>query len=95
MVTAEAGATVVGLEPSCLLAFRDEAPRVLPDWSEAEVAAITSHALSALGLAPAHPLVVLGLRAREHGVGAPVHQVDRPAGQPVGGCTSVEHESGE
>ena len=32
----EAGATVVGLEPSCLLAFRDEAPRLLPDWSEAE-----------------------------------------------------------
>ncbi len=27
------GATVVGLEPSCLLTFRDEAPRLLPDWS--------------------------------------------------------------
>ena len=30
----DAGATVVGLEPSCLLTFRDEAPRLLPDWSE-------------------------------------------------------------
>ncbi len=29
----EAGAVVVGLEPSCLLTFRDEAPRLLPDWS--------------------------------------------------------------
>jgi FAD/FMN-containing dehydrogenase/Fe-S oxidoreductase len=27
------GARVVGLEPSCLLTFRDEAPRLLPDWS--------------------------------------------------------------
>ncbi|WP_299822464.1 FAD-binding and (Fe-S)-binding domain-containing protein [uncultured Jannaschia sp.] len=27
------GAFVVGLEPSCLLTFRDEAPRLLPDWS--------------------------------------------------------------
>jgi Fe-S oxidoreductase len=31
----EAGGTVVGLEPSCLLTFRDEAPRLLPDWDEA------------------------------------------------------------
>ena len=30
----DAGAAVVGLEPSCLLLFRDEAPRLLPDWSE-------------------------------------------------------------
>ena len=30
----DAGAAVVGLEPSCLLTFRDEAPRLLPDWSE-------------------------------------------------------------
>ena len=30
----DAGITVVGLEPSCLLTFRDEAPRLLPDWSE-------------------------------------------------------------
>jgi Fe-S oxidoreductase len=32
----DAGAVVVGLEPSCLLTFRDEAPRLLPDWSEAD-----------------------------------------------------------
>jgi Fe-S oxidoreductase len=31
----EAGGAVVGLEPSCLLTFRDEAPRLLPDWNEA------------------------------------------------------------
>jgi Fe-S oxidoreductase len=31
----EAGGGVVGLEPSCLLTFRDEAPRLLPDWDEA------------------------------------------------------------
>jgi len=30
----EAGGAVVGLEPSCLLTFRDEAPRLLPDWDE-------------------------------------------------------------
>ena len=27
------GATVVGLEPSCLLTFRDEAPRLIDGWS--------------------------------------------------------------
>ncbi len=32
----EAGATVVGLEPSCLLTFRDEAPRLLPGWTAAD-----------------------------------------------------------
>ncbi len=31
----EAGGSVVGLEPSCLLTFRDEAPRLFPDWDEA------------------------------------------------------------
>ena len=30
----DAGVPVVGLEPSCVLTFRDEAPRLLPDWSE-------------------------------------------------------------
>ncbi|MBK0400317.1 FAD-binding protein [Limibaculum sp. M0105] len=29
----ENGASVVGLEPSCLLTFRDEAPALLDDWS--------------------------------------------------------------
>jgi len=29
----EAGGTVVGLEPSCLLTFRDEAPRLIPGWT--------------------------------------------------------------
>ncbi|MGD1923237.1 MAG: FAD-binding and (Fe-S)-binding domain-containing protein [Paracoccaceae bacterium] len=29
-----AGIPVVGLEPSCLLTFRDEAPRLIPEWSE-------------------------------------------------------------
>ena len=30
------GATIVGLEPSCLLTFRDEAPRLLEGWTEAD-----------------------------------------------------------
>ena len=30
------GRPVVGLEPSCLLTFRDEAPRLLDDWSVAD-----------------------------------------------------------
>ena len=30
----EAGRLIVGLEPSCTLTFRDEAPRLIPDWSE-------------------------------------------------------------
>jgi FAD/FMN-containing dehydrogenase/Fe-S oxidoreductase len=30
------GAAVLGLEPSCLLTFRDEAPALLPDWGEAD-----------------------------------------------------------
>ena len=30
----QAGRPVVGLEPSCLLTFRDEAPRLLDDWTE-------------------------------------------------------------
>ncbi|MEM0989365.1 MAG: FAD-linked oxidase C-terminal domain-containing protein [Pseudomonadota bacterium] len=29
----EAGVPIVGLEPSCLLTFRDEAPRLLDDWN--------------------------------------------------------------
>ncbi len=36
----EAGATVVGLEPSCVLTFRDEAPRLLPDWSREDGARV-------------------------------------------------------
>lgn len=30
----EASVPVVGLEPSCVLTFRDEVPRLLPDWTE-------------------------------------------------------------
>lgn len=30
----ESGGVVIGLEPSCLLTFRDEAPRLFPDWNE-------------------------------------------------------------
>jgi FAD/FMN-containing dehydrogenase/Fe-S oxidoreductase len=30
----DAGTPVVGLEPSCILTFRDETPRLLPDWTE-------------------------------------------------------------
>ena len=37
----DAGAVVVGLEPSCLLTFRDEAPRLLPDWSEEDGRRVT------------------------------------------------------
>jgi FAD/FMN-containing dehydrogenase/Fe-S oxidoreductase len=31
----ESGGAVVGLEPSCVLTFRDEAPRLFDDWNEA------------------------------------------------------------
>ncbi|MEL6980308.1 MAG: FAD-linked oxidase C-terminal domain-containing protein [Pseudomonadota bacterium] len=31
----ERGATVIGLEPSCVLTFRDEAPQLLEDWPAA------------------------------------------------------------
>jgi FAD/FMN-containing dehydrogenase/Fe-S oxidoreductase len=31
----EAGIPVVGLEPACVLTFRDEAPRLIPGWDEA------------------------------------------------------------
>jgi len=31
----DADRPVIGLEPSCLLTFRDEAPRLLPDWDPA------------------------------------------------------------
>lgn len=31
----EAGRPIVGVEPACILTFRDEAPRLLPDWDEA------------------------------------------------------------
>jgi Fe-S oxidoreductase len=31
----EAGGAVLGLEPSCLLTFRDEAPKLFVDWDEA------------------------------------------------------------
>ncbi|MDT8345516.1 MAG: FAD-binding oxidoreductase, partial [Thermohalobaculum sp.] len=34
------GAAVVGLEPSCLLTFRDEAPALLDDWSAEDGARI-------------------------------------------------------
>ncbi len=30
----EASGTLIGLEPSCLLTFRDEVPRLIPDWDE-------------------------------------------------------------
>ena len=30
----DAGKEIVGLEPSCVLTFRDEAPRLFPDWTE-------------------------------------------------------------
>jgi FAD/FMN-containing dehydrogenase/Fe-S oxidoreductase len=31
----EESGVVMGLEPSCLLTFRDEAPRLIPDWDQA------------------------------------------------------------
>ena len=33
-VAIDAGKTIVGLEPSCVLTFRDEAINLLPDWTE-------------------------------------------------------------
>ena len=60
------GVPIVGLEPSCVLTFRDEAPRLLPDWT----AAMGSRILlleEYLAEAPALPLGPLPRRALLHG----------------------------
>ncbi len=40
----EAGKTIVGLEPSCTLMFRDEALNLIPDWSEEHATRILTFA---------------------------------------------------
>lgn len=52
-----AGKTIVGLEPSCTLMFRDEAVNLLPDWTEEMGAQILTFAeyVSAAGLTAAAP----------------------------------------
>ena len=40
----EAGKTIVGLEPSCTLMFRDEAVNLIPDWTESHGAQILTFA---------------------------------------------------
>lgn len=50
---AEAGLPIVGLEPSCILTFRDELPRLLPDDPRAK--AIARHTLTFEEWAAGHP----------------------------------------
>lgn len=40
----DAGKVIVGLEPSCTLIFRDEAPNLVPDWTEEDGAKILTFA---------------------------------------------------
>ena len=62
-----AGAAVVGLEPSCLLTFRDEAPRLLPDWSEEDGRRVMLLAEFLAPRADRLPLRPLPGRAHLHG----------------------------
>jgi Fe-S oxidoreductase len=62
----DAGIPVVGLEPSCLLTFRDEAPRLLPDWSNADGGRIMLLE-EYLADGPELPLKPLAARAHLHG----------------------------
>ena len=63
----EAGATVVGLEPSCLLTFRDEAPRLLPGWTEEDGARVQLLAEFLAPRADRLPLKPLAAKAHLHG----------------------------
>ena len=63
----DAGAAVVGLEPSCLLTFRDEAPRLLPDWSEEDGRRVRLLAEHLAERADRLPLGALPGRALLHG----------------------------
>ena len=61
----QAGRPVVGLEPSCLLTFRDEAPRLIDDWTEEDGRRIVllEEFLATLDL----PLKPLNRTAKLHG----------------------------
>jgi Fe-S oxidoreductase len=63
----ERGGAVVGLEPSCLLTFRDEAPRLLDDWTEAMGARVMLLEEYLAPMADRLPLGRLEARAKLHG----------------------------
>ncbi|HSF96204.1 MAG TPA: FAD-linked oxidase C-terminal domain-containing protein [Thermohalobaculum sp.] len=66
----EAGGAVVGLEPSCLLTFRDEAPRLFPDWDEAlgkRVMLFEEYLAGALAGGASLPLGPVAKKALLHG----------------------------
>lgn len=60
------GKTVVGLEPSCVLTFRDEAVNLLPDWTEEMGQKILTFAEFINGVSP-NKLAPLADRALVHG----------------------------
>ena len=61
----QAGRPVVGLEPSCVLTFRDEAPRLIPDWREEDGRKIQLLEEFLAGLD--FPLTPLNRKAKLHG----------------------------
>jgi Fe-S oxidoreductase len=63
----EKGGAVVGLEPSCLLTFRDEAPRLLDGWTEEMGKRVMLLEEYLAPLADRLPLGKLKARAKVHG----------------------------
>jgi Fe-S oxidoreductase len=77
----DAGKTIVGLEPSCTLMFRDEAVNLIPEWSEQHGAQILTFAEYIMQNPPAG-LDMSGLDVLVHGhchqkaMGVAQHTVD-------------------
>jgi Fe-S oxidoreductase len=77
----DAGKTIVGLEPSCTLMFRDEAVNMIPEWSEEHGAQILTFAEYIMQNPPAG-LDMSGLDVLVHGhchqkaLGVAQHTVD-------------------
>jgi FAD/FMN-containing dehydrogenase/Fe-S oxidoreductase len=77
----DAGKTIVGLEPSCTLMFRDEAVNLIPEWSEEHGAQILTFAEYILQNPPAG-LDMSGVHVLVHGhchqkaMGVAQHTVD-------------------
>ena len=67
-IALEAGTPVVGLEPSCVLTFRDEAPRLIEGWTEEMGAMILTFEEFVDGHVPTLPLGPIGAsKALLHG----------------------------
>lgn len=62
----DAGKTIVGLEPSCTLMFRDEAVNLVPEWTEEMGAQVLTFA-EYIAQNPPQGLVGHGLQALVHG----------------------------